>query len=68
MRKFENECCGCATPGYPCLGVRCPRRRVEHFYCDKCESEAKLYEYDGKELCAECLLEEFSVVDGSDIV
>jgi hypothetical protein len=40
---------------------------VERFYCDKCGEEATLYEYDGKELCAECLLEEIPVVEGSDI-
>lgn len=67
MRIFVNECCDCATPGYPCMGSACPRRRVEHFHCDKCKTEAKLYEYDGKELCEECLLEEFPIVEGSDI-
>lgn len=67
MRKIANECCNCATPGYPCLGSSCPRRRVERFYCDKCGFEATLREYEGKELCVECLLEEIPVVEGSDI-
>ena len=67
MRIFVNECCDCATPGYPCMGSACPRRSVEHFLCDKCKTEAKLYEYDGKELCEECLLEEFPVIEGSDV-
>jgi hypothetical protein len=67
MRKFVNECCGCASPGYPCEGGLCPRRSVEHFHCDKCGAEDELYEYDGKELCLECLLENFPVVEGSEI-
>ena len=67
MREIVNECCNCAVPGYPCLGPSCPRRSVEHFKCDKCGAEATLYEIDGKELCAECLLEEFPIVEGSDI-
>lgn len=25
MLKYENECCDCQAPGYPCLGVLCPR-------------------------------------------
>lgn len=66
MKKIENDCCGCASPAYPCRGSSCPLRSVEHFYCDKCGSEAKLYEYDGKELCEECLLEAIPVVEGSD--
>lgn len=66
MREIVNECCGCATPGYPCRGDACLHRHVERFYCDKCGAEAKLYEYDGKELCEECLLENFLVVEGSE--
>lgn len=66
MREIVNECCDCATPGYPCRGSACPNRRVKHFYCDKCGIEAKLYEYDGMELCEECLLDEIPVVEGSE--
>ena len=67
MREIVNECCHCATPGYPCRGSLCPLRSVEHFLCDKCGAETKLYEFDGKELCGECLLENFLVVEGSDV-
>ena len=55
MRKYENECCGCATPAYPCLGSSCPNRNVLHLYCDKCEEEKTLFHYDGKELCIDCI-------------
>lgn len=56
MRKYENECCGCATPAYPCLGSSCPNRNVVHFYCDKCGEEDTLYHFDGEELCIDCIL------------
>lgn len=26
MVREVNNCCGCATPGYPCLGDSCPKR------------------------------------------
>lgn len=39
MIKIENHCCGCAAPGYPCLGNSCPNRRVEVIYCDACHNE-----------------------------
>lgn len=57
MRKVENECCGCAVPAYPCLGSSCPKRNVIHLYCDDCGEETQLYDYDGDELCKDCILE-----------
>lgn len=60
MRKIENRCCDCATPGYPCLGSACPLVRVEVYYCDKCGDELdEVYEVDGDDLCEECLKERF---------
>lgn len=55
MIKYENECCGCATETYPCLGSGCVNRNVPHYYCDKCGEETKLYYFDGKELCIDCI-------------
>jgi hypothetical protein len=48
MTKIENECCGCATESYPCLGSACPNRNVKHYYCDKCNDNylAFMKEYD----------------------
>ena len=68
MHKIENECCGCATPAYPCLGNSCPQRNVKRFYCDKCGEEHKLYEFEGAELCMDCIQEilEDRVIEGSD--
>lgn len=59
MTRIENHCCGCAAPGYPCMGASCPNRRVEVHYCDICGSEITEYEDfedgDGREICDECL-------------
>ena len=65
MKKIENECVGCPSE-MGCLGDACPNRNVEHFYCDECEEEGTLYEYEGKELCKDCLLEAVPKVEGSD--
>lgn len=67
MKKVENECVGCKDLGLYCIGNSCPNNNVTRFYCDRCGEERKLYHYDEyTELCGDCLLEEFEVVDGSD--
>lgn len=55
MVVYENECCDCAVPGYPCRGSACPLRHVPHYYCDECGDETELYEYDGEQLCIDCI-------------
>ena len=60
MVKYENHCCDCAAPGYPCMGNSCSLRNVEIHYCDnpKCNAELEdAYEEDGFEYCADCILE-----------
>lgn len=62
MVRYENHCCDCATPSYPCMGEQCPLRRVAVHYCDnpKCRAELdEIYDDDGDELCADCLLERY---------
>lgn len=59
MTKIENDCVDCDLP---CLGNSCPYTNVEHHYCDNCGDEDTLYNYEGKELCANCVLENFEVV------
>lgn len=52
MIKHENECVDC---GQPCLGDSCPNRNVIRYYCDGCEKETTIYEFDGAELCIDCI-------------
>lgn len=55
MYKIEDDCVDC---GLPCLGDNCPYRNVTVNYCDECGEEYEfLYDYDGQELCKDCLLE-----------
>lgn len=63
MIRYENECVSC---GLPCLGSSCPNRNVVHYYCDYCGNEDRLYHYDNLEVCEECLLKQFEVVEGTD--
>lgn len=62
MIRYENDCCDCAVPGYPCLGNSCELRHFPHYYCDSCGDETELYDFEGKELCANCVLSKFEVV------
>lgn len=63
MIKFQNECVDC---GLPCLGSTCSYKRVPHYFCDECEEETTLYEFeDGVQLCKDCLLDKFDTVEGS---
>ena len=49
---------------YPCMGIACPNRNVKHLYCDECGDDVeKLYKYDGQEICEDCLLKEFEVIE-----
>lgn len=64
MIYYENECCNC---GLPCKYESCPYYRVKHFQCDFCkEEDVKLYDYNGYEICEDCLLKEFPVIEGSN--
>ena len=66
MKKIVNECVGCTDVGLHCLGDSCRHRNVTRFYCDECGFEDVLYHYEGKELCQECLMKNFDIVDGND--
>lgn len=63
MIKTENECVSC---GKPCLGTACPYMNVTRFYCDECGSEETLYDVDGDQLCLDCLLKNFEIIEGSN--
>ena len=64
MTRIEDDCNGCTYIGLPCRN--CGRDKIPHCYCDKCGYEAKLFRFDDKELCADCLLEQFDVVEVSE--
>ena len=65
MVKYENQCCDCAASLYPCMGKDCGHRDVKIYVCDCCHDEADvLYEYDsGEQLCEDCLLDRFKIVE-----
>lgn len=65
MIKIISECAGCATPQYPCVGDMCPLSHSKRYICDNCKEEVEklYYGVSGRELCAECALEELEVVE-----
>lgn len=65
MRRTENECVGC-PPNLACLYRACPFYEVNRYYCDECNDETILYEFDGQELCIECIKKRLDVVEGSN--
>lgn len=54
MRKLVDDCVGCKDMGLSCLGISCPNKKVETYYCDcdGCESLA-YFTLDGIDLCDE---------------
>lgn len=59
MVKIENDCVECDLP---CLGDACLLRNSKHYYCDDCGDEAEIYDYNGEELCVDCLLKRFKKI------
>lgn len=62
MRTVTDECVGCTSMGLPCMGSICPNRNVVRYYCDRCGDEFdsnQLYQHEGEEVCAECILKDF---------
>ena len=53
MVKYEDECLHCDTV---CIGDGCPNRMVPHCYCDSCGEEERLYEFDDRQLCKDCVI------------
>ena len=60
MREYVDECVCC---GKPCIGSACRYKNVPHFYCDDCGEETTLYEFDGEELCINCIKMRLDVVN-----
>lgn len=57
MKYYEDECCGCAVPSYPCMGDACPNRHVPYWKCDECGEEGfneeEMYNDD---YCIDCAI------------
>lgn len=65
MRIYESDCRDC---GLPCKYNACPYYRVEYFRCDFCKEDVTpLYEYNGYEICKDCLIKQFEIIEGSDL-
>lgn len=47
---------GCVDCGFPCMGTACPNHTIPEYHCDECGDDGDIYEYEGEELCADCLL------------
>ena len=59
---------GCVDCQLPCLKQSCPNFEVTHYRCDECgEEDITLYEFDGQELCVDCVVKQLHVVDGSGV-
>lgn len=59
MIEYTNDCVQC---GLPCFDS-CRYKNVPHLHCDRCGEEETLYEFDGEQLCAECVIESLRKVE-----
>ena len=64
MKITRSECVDC---GLPCVKRACKNYEVTRYYCDKCMSEETLYDWDGLELCLNCIKTELDIIEGSDV-
>lgn len=63
MKITKSECMPCDLP---CVGRGCKYYEVTRYYCDMCLSEDVLYDFDGQELCIECIKNQLDRIEGSD--
>ena len=64
MKYIDSDCVNCDLP---CIYHACPHYEVTRYVCDSCkEEDVALYEFDGQELCIECIKKQLVIVDGSD--
>lgn len=64
MRVLENDCVSC-PPDLPCIGKNCRYQNIEVYYCDDCGEQKILYEFDGEQLCIDCIAKRLDKVEGS---
>lgn len=54
---------GCVNCGLPCM-LFCPLRDDSwEYHCDECGDETQLYEFEGRELCADCVISSLDKVN-----
>lgn len=63
LKITKSECMPCDLP---CVGRSCKYYEVTRYYCDKCLSEETLYDFNGYQLCIECIKDQLSVIEGSE--
>ena len=59
MIVIESDCCDC---GLPCMYEACRFYKVVRYYCDKCGEEDTIYNFNGEQLCCDCILEQLEEV------
>lgn len=60
MITIENECVGCSSPSYPCIGDSCPNRNIEVVRCNTCKDDLYTYidgENEDEHFCIECAID-----------
>lgn len=57
MTTYINNCVSC---GLPC-DSRCSLSHEAVAVCDRCGKEEQLYQFEGQELCAECIAEQLPI-------
>lgn len=50
MIEYVNECCNCASPGYPCIGEACPNKNVPRYRCDVCGIGGDIYKVENEDM------------------
>lgn len=66
LKVIEDQCVGCHDE-LGCIGDSCKYKNVECFYCDNCSDQTTLYEFEGRQLCIECIKKLLPLVEGSEI-
>lgn len=54
MVRIEKDCVGPCPQG--CIGSSCPYQHIQVWICDECgDEDVELFEYEGQELCIDCI-------------
>ena len=55
---YEDDCVGCD------YCINCGKKHAKYYICDECKEYVDdLYEYDGEELCIDCVKERLPRVE-----